>query len=98
MRTWAFRLCACLKVRNTGRSVVRKLGMGVQLVKAHVPVGLVGTPFSELEESGKIKITALERQGHSLLPQKDMYCDYNDVLYLAVETSYLAQARDMMQL
>ncbi len=81
-----------------GWSVVRKLGMGVQLVKAHVLVGLVGTPFSELEESGKIKITALERQGHSLLPQKDMYCDYNDVLYLAVETSYLAKARDMMQL
>ena len=83
---------------NRGWRVIRKLGDDIQLVKVRVPVSLEGTKYCELEVEGKIKLIALERQGHSLVPEKNMRCEYNDILYLSVSTDYLNQARDMLQL
>ena len=83
---------------NKSWRVIHKLGNDAQLVKVRMPSSLVGTKFSSLAEEGKLNIVAIERQGHSLLPEKDMCCEYNDVLYLAVSTDYLSQARDTLQL
>ena len=84
---------------NRSWRVIRKLGdEDVQLVKARVPFGLEGTRFSDLQVEGKVNLVAVERQGHSVLPDKEMCCEYNDMLYLAVAKDYLAQARDMLQL
>ena len=41
---------------------------------------------------------AVERQGYSFVPQMDMFCEYNDILYLSVSDDYLEQARDLLQL
>ncbi len=84
---------------NKSWRVIRKLGNDdVQVVKVRVPLALEGMTFSELTVKGKMTPVAVERQGHSMLPDKDMCCEYNDMLYLAVSRDYLMQARDMMQL
>ena len=41
---------------------------------------------------------AVERQGRSMLPEKGMCCEFNDVLYLSVAADYLTRARDILQL
>ena len=47
---------------------------------------------------GKMNLIALERRGHSIFPEKDMVCEYNDMLYVAVHRNYLVSARQMLQL
>lgn len=83
---------------NKSWQVLRKFGSDVHLVKVKLPMNLDGTEFSALEADGKLKIIALERQGRSIVPQKDMSCKYNDILYLTVCTDYLTEARDILQL
>lgn len=78
--------------------VVRKFGSDVQLVRARVPASLDGKKYSELEVDGKVRLMAVERQGYSFVPQTDMFCEYNDILYLSVSDDYLEQARDLLQL
>ena len=78
--------------------VVRKFGSDVQLVRARVPASLDGKKYSELEVDGKVRLMAVERQGYSFVPQMDMFCEYNDILYLSVSDDYLEQARDLLQL
>ena len=77
--------------------VVRKFGSDVQLVRARVPASLDGKKYSELEVDGKVRLMAVERQGYSFVPQMDMFCEYNDILYLSVSDDYLEQARDLLQ-
>ncbi len=84
---------------NKSWRVVQKLGNeDVQLVKVRVPAALSGTKLADLEVEGRMKPVALERQGHSLLPEAETQCEYNDLLYLAVQKDYLKQARDQLQL
>ena len=83
---------------NKSWRVIRKLGNGVQLVKARIPVSLEGKKFSELEVSEKIALTAVERHGRSFVPEKEMRCEYNDILYMSVCSDYLEQAKDKLQL
>lgn len=78
--------------------VVRKFGSDVQLVRARVPASLDGKKYSELEVDGKVRLMAVERQGYSFVPQMDMFCEYNDILYLSISDDYLEQARDLLQL
>ena len=78
--------------------VVRKFGSDVQLVRARVPASLDGKKYSELEVDGKVRLMAVERQGYSFVPQMDMFCEYNDILYLSVSDDYLDQARGLLQL
>ena len=78
--------------------VIRKLGDGVQLVRARVQVALVGTPVGALHISGKFRPVAIDRAGRTLLPEDDMCFAYNDILYLAVASESLAEARDMLGL
>ena len=78
--------------------VVRKFGSDVQLVRARVPASLDGKKYSELEVDGKVRLMAVERQGYSFVPRMDMFCEYNDILYLSVSDDYLEQARDLLQL
>ncbi len=88
----------CLEGHRSWR-VIRKLGNeDVQFLKVRVPNALVGTKLSDLTVEGKMNLIALERHGHSMLPETDMCCDYNDMLYLAVRRDYLVQAREMLQL
>ncbi len=84
---------------NKGWRVLHKLGNDdVQLVKAQVPAALEGTKLSDLNVEGKMSLVAMERHGQALLPAGDMYCEYHDMLYLAISRDYLTQARDMLQL
>lgn len=84
---------------NKGWRVLRKLGNeDVHLVKAQVPVSLEGTKLSDLHVEGKMNVVAMERHGRSMLPGDDTYCEYHDMLYLAVSRDFLLQARDMLQL
>ncbi len=84
---------------NKSWRVVRKLGNeDVQIVKARVPAALDGTKLSDLTVTGKMNPIALERHGDSILPEADMCCEYNDVLYLAIRKDYLVQARDLLRL
>ena len=78
--------------------VIRKLGDGVQLVRARVQVALVGTPVGALHIPGKFRPVAIDRAGRTLLPEDDMCFAYNDILYLAVASESLAVARDMLGL
>lgn len=78
--------------------VIRKLGDGVQLVRARVQVALVGTPVGALHIPGKFRPVAIDRAGRTLLPEDDMCFAYNDILYLAVASDSLAEARDMLGL
>ena len=78
--------------------VIRKLGDGVQLVRARVQVALVGTPVGALHIPGKFRPVAIDRAGRTLLPEDDMCFAYNDILYLAVASESLAEARDMLGL
>ncbi len=78
--------------------VIRKLGKDVQLVKARIPASLDGKKYAELDVEGKIRLMAVERQGHSFVPKREEFCEYNDILYLSVSTDYLEQARDLLQL
>lgn len=78
--------------------VIRKLGDGVQLVRARVQVALVGTPVGALHLPGKFRPVAIDRAGRTLLPEDDMCFAYNDILYLAVASESLAEARDMLGL
>lgn len=78
--------------------VIRKLGDGVQLVRARVQVALVGTPVGTLHIPGKFRPVAIDRAGRTLLPEDDMCFAYNDILYLAVASESLAEARDMLGL
>ena len=84
---------------NKSWRAVRKLGNeDVQIVKARVPAALDGTKLSDLTVTGKMNPIALERHGDSILPEADMCCEYNDVLYLAIRKDYLVQARDLLRL
>ena len=78
--------------------VIRKLGDGVQLVRARVQVALVGTPVGALHIPGKFRPVAIDRAGRTLLPEDDMCFAYNDILYLAVASESLAETRDMLGL
>ena len=78
--------------------VIRKLGDGVQRVRARVQVALVGTPVGALHIPGKFRPVAIDRAGRTLLPEDDMCFAYNDILYLAVASDSLAEARDMLGL
>ena len=78
--------------------VIRKLGDSVQLVRARVQVALVGTPVGALHIPGKFRPVAIDRAGRTLLPEDDMCFAYNDILYLAVASESLAEARDMLGL
>ena len=78
--------------------VIRKLGDGVQLVRARVQVALVGTPVGALHIPAKFRPVAIDRAGRTLLPEDDMCFAYNDILYLAVASESLAEARDMLGL
>ena len=78
--------------------VIRKLGDGVQLVRARVQVALVGTPVGALHIPGKFRPVAIDRAGRTLLPEDDMCFVYNDILYLAVASECLAEARYMLGL
>ena len=83
---------------NKSWSVIRSFGNEVRLVKVRIPLALVGTEISKLAVEGKMTPVALERQGCSLVPQRGMCCEFNDVLYLSVGADYLTQARDILQL
>lgn len=84
---------------NKSWRVIHKLGNeDVQIVKVRVQAALEGTKFADLTVEGRMNLVAVERQGHSILPEKNMCCEYNDMLYLAVSRDYLVQARDMLQL
>ena len=84
---------------NRSWRIIRKLGNGdIQLVKARVSSGLEGKKLTDLNIDGKMNLIALERKGHSLFPEKDMVCEYNDMLYLAVRKDYALQAREILQL
>lgn len=84
---------------NRSWRIIRKLGNGdIQLVKARVSSGLEGKKLTDLNIDGKMNLIALERKGYSLFPEKDMVCEYNDMLYLAVRKDYALQAREILQL
>ena len=84
---------------NRNWRVIRKFGNeDVQLIKVRVPAALEGTSLKDLTVAGKMNLVALERQGHSMLPDETMCCKYNDMLYLAVRRDYLVQARERLQL
>lgn len=83
---------------NRSWRVIRKLGNNVQLVKVRIPASLVGKKYTEFDVEGKVNLIAVERQGHSFVPDKEMSCEYNDILYLSVCSNYLDQTRDMLQL
>lgn len=83
---------------NKSWRVIRKLGNDVQLVKVRIPVSLEGKKYTEFEVDGKIKLMAVERQAHSFVPERDMCCEYNDIVYLSICSSYADQARDLLQL
>ncbi len=84
---------------NKSWRVIRKLGSGdVQLVRVRVTFATEGMKLSDLTVEGKMTPVAVERGGHSLLPDKEMRCEYNDMLYLAISRDFLLKARDMLQL
>lgn len=83
---------------NRNWYTLRSLGNGTQLIKARASVSLVDVKFCDLEKSGKLKVVAAERHGRSFIPQKSDMCEYDDVLYLAVASDYIAAARDELNL
>lgn len=84
---------------NRNWRVIRKLGDDeILIIKARVSAALEGTKLSNLTVDGKMNLIALERRGHSIFPEKDMVCEYNDMLYVAVHRNYLVSARQMLQL
>ncbi|HIQ97202.1 MAG TPA: TrkA family potassium uptake protein [Candidatus Limivivens merdigallinarum] len=84
---------------NRNWRVIRKFGNDeIQIIKARVTSSLEGTKLSDLSVEGKMSLIALERHGRSLFPVKDMLCEYNDMLYLAVSRDYLVHARELLQL
>ena len=79
--------------------VIYKLGDGdIQIVKARVSAGLEGKKLSELNIEGKMNLIGLERKGHPIFPEKEMVCEYHDMLYLAIHKDYTLQARKLLQL
>ena len=74
------------------------MGIYTELVRARVQVALVGTPVGALHIPGKFRPVAIDRAGRTLLPEDDMCFAYNDILYLAVASESLAEARDMLGL
>ena len=54
--------------------------------------------YSEFDVAGKISLIAVERHGRSFVPERDMCCEYNDILYLSVCSDCMERARDMLQL
>ena len=83
---------------NNSWRVIQKIGNELCLVKARIPITLLGMEFSGLTVDGKMNLIAVERQGRTLMAEDNMSCEYNDVLYLAVSADYLTQARDILQL
>lgn len=84
---------------NRSWRVIHKFGSeDVQLVRVRITFATEGMKLSELTVEGKMTPVAIERQGHSMLPDKNMICEYNDMLYLAISRDYLLKARDMLQL
>ena len=83
---------------NRSWRVIRKLGNDVQLVKVRIPASLEGKKYSEFDVAGKISLIAVERHGRSFVPERDMCCEYNDILYLSVCSDCMERARDMLQL
>lgn len=79
--------------------VIRKLGNeDIQIVKARVSPGLEGTGMSKLSVYGKMYLIAVERRGQSMFPEKDMVCECDDMLYLAVHRDYILRAREVLKL
>ena len=84
---------------NRSIRVIRKMANDdVELIRIRVNAALDGTELSSLIVEGKMQPVSIERGGHSMMPEAGMRCEYNDVLYLTVSRSYMAQARVQLQL
>lgn len=84
---------------NRSIRVIRKMANDdVELIRIRVNAALDGTELSSLIVDGKMQPVSIERGGHSMMPEAGMRCEYNDVLYLTVSRSYMAQARAQLQL
>ena len=84
---------------NRSIRVIRKMANDdVELIRIRVNAALDGTELSSLIVVGKMQPVSIERGGHSMMPEAGMRCEYNDVLYLTVSRSYMAQARAQLQL
>ena len=84
---------------NRSIRVTRKMANDdVELIRIRVNAALDGTELSSLIVDGKMQPVSIERGGHSMMPEAGMRCEYNDVLYLTVSRSYMAQARAQLQL
>ena len=84
---------------NRSIRVIRKMANDdVELIRIRVNAALDGTELSSLIVEGKMQPVSIERGGHSMMPEAGMRCEYNDVLYLTVSRSYMAQARAQLQL
>ena len=84
---------------NRSIRVIRKMANDdVELIRIRVNAALDGTELSSLIVDGKMQPISIERGGHSMMPEAGMRCEYNDVLYLTVSRSYMAQARAQLQL
>ena len=84
---------------NRSIRVIRKMtNDDVELIRIRVNAALDGTELSSLIVDGKMQPVSIERGGHSMMPEAGMRCEYNDVLYLTVSRSYMAQARAQLQL
>ncbi len=84
---------------NRSIRVIRKMANDdVELIRIRVNAALDGTELSSLIVEGRMQPVSIERGGHSMMPEAGMRCEYNDVLYLTVSRSYMAQARAQLQL
>ena len=84
---------------NRSIRVIRKMANDdVELIRIRVNAALDGTELSSLIVDGKMQPVSIERGGHSMMPEAGMRCEYNDVLYLTVSRSYMAQTRAQLQL
>lgn len=52
----------------------------------------------KLSVYGKMYLIAVERRGQPKFPEKDMVCECDDMLYLAVHRDYILRAREVLKL
>ena len=78
--------------------VIRKLGDGVQLVRPGYRWHWWALRSGRCTSPASFRPVAIDRAGRTLLPEDDMCFAYNDILYLAVASESLAEARDMLGL
>lgn len=70
---------------------------GVSLVARDIPSAWIGRRLSELEEQGRVRVTAVSRFGQAHLAKEDLVGQEGDVVYLMVAVDALGELQERMR-